>query len=71
MKFDREKFIDETCGNLDEAFEIIDNILSTLDHYIASDECSNGYGGGCFTEPQNEIERCFRDNGVHGYIIYT
>lgn len=64
MKLDREKFIDETCGSLDEAMNIIDGLLSTLDHYISNDESSGGNGYGCFCNPQKEVEDYMKNIGV-------
>jgi len=69
MKIDRKKFIDETTGNLDVAFEIIDGLCAVIDHYIASDEYANGFGSGCFCDPIGEVKKALKDNCIDEFII--
>ena len=71
MGFDRKKFIDETTGDLGAAFDIIDGLISTLEYYIATDECSNGYGSGCFYDPLGEIESVLKNNKIDEYISFV
>jgi len=48
MRFNRQTFLDETCGNLDVAFDCIDDLLSVLSGYIDDDEFSGMNGFGCY-----------------------
>jgi len=48
MKFNRELFISETCGDLDTAFDCIDEIVDILNGYIVDDEMAEMHGAGCY-----------------------
>ena len=48
MKFNRKLFIEETAGNLDAAFDCIDEVIDILNIYILEDDWAGMHGSGCF-----------------------
>ena len=68
MRFNREKFIDETCGSLDAAMDVIDNLVNVITFYINNDECAGGNGYGCFTNPEKAVDNALRDNHIAEYF---
>ena len=48
MKFNRKLFIDNTAGNVDAAFDCIDEIIDILNVYMLEDEAAEMHGAGCF-----------------------
>ena len=70
MKINREMFIDDTGGSIDELFNIVDSLLVLIEHYQLSDESAGMHGAGCFTDPQGEIERVMKDNDIIQYIDF-
>lgn len=71
MVINRIKFIDETSGQLDAAFDVMDRLLAVIEHYVLSDEGAGGNGYGCFDKPLDEVKRCFVDNQIDEFIKYT
>ena len=55
MKFNRERFINETCGNLDGAIDCIDELISILNGYIIDDETSGLHDSGCYGKDARDI----------------
>ena len=67
MKFNRVKFIDETCGNLDAAFDCIDEIINVLKDYIEDDNMADGHG--CYGKnAKSQVLSMFKDTTIDEYI---
>lgn len=48
MKFNREKFIEETSGNIGAALDVIEEILQMINGYCKDDEFATGHGQGVY-----------------------
>ena len=68
MRLNKEKFVRNRT--MDEACVFIDGLLAVIKHYMYSDECSGGYGGGCFSDPQKEVKETMQDNDLTAYIEF-
>jgi len=69
MKFNRSTFIDETGGNLDAAFNCIDELIDILNIYISDDELSGIHGSGCYGKrAETTVVKILKNKAVAEYI---
>ena len=71
MKIDRRKFMDETTGQLDAAFDAMDELLEFIDLYVEADTAASCNGFGCFCDPHSEVKRYFEGSQVGKFVEYT
>ena len=70
MKFNRERFLDETGGNLDALFDCIDVLTGVLDKYAEDDNDAGGNGFGCYNNPEAAIKENMINSCVLEYLDY-
>ena len=69
MKFDREKFVAETCGSLSAAMDYIDRLIGVLNDYIADDEYADMNGYGCYGKgAKGQVLKKIKDSADGEYI---
>jgi len=69
MKFNRQRFIDETCGNLDAAMDCIDTLIDALNGYIIDDELSELHGCGCYGKnAMQQVLSRLKDKQIYWYL---
>ena len=69
MRFNREKFVAETCGGLGASLDCIDCLVSVLAGYIRDDETAGLHGSGCYGKnAEEEIMSIIKDSVIEEYI---
>ena len=70
MKFNRKALIDKPIENLGIALDMIEELVSILNGYIADDEAAEGYGAGCYGKGAEErVFNWLRNKNIDEYII--
>ena len=70
MRFNRGRFLEETCGDLDALFDCIDVLTETLDKYIKDDNDAGGEGFGCYNNPESSIREGMINSSIAEYLDY-
>jgi len=70
MKFNRERFIDETSGDLGAAFDVVDALIAVLNRYIEDDEFANSIDEGCYGFPEMSVKEHLHNSAVYEYLDY-
>ena len=70
MRFNRERFIDETGGNIDALFDCIDVLTEVIDKYADDDNDAGGNGYGCYNNPESTVKENIGKSVIAEYLDY-
>jgi len=70
MRFNRERFLEETSGNLDALFDCVDVLTEVLDKYVEDDNDASDEGFGCYNNPEAVIKENMIGSCVIEYLDY-
>ena len=69
MKFNREKFIGETCADVDAALDCIEELVDVINGFIGDDDAAGFHGGGCYGKhAEAQILSAIQNKQVGEYI---